>query len=74
MAKGDSITVTPDTTVAAILEDLPGAAAVLREHFGPGVTMPGQTWVDEPLAKACMLRGVDEKKLLTALRKLTPKG
>lgn len=66
----DHIEITPDTTVEALLEDLPSARAVLVKYFGAGVTMPGQTWTRESLAQACLIRGVNEQKLLSDLRKL----
>lgn len=67
----DHIEITPDTTVEALLEDLPSASAVLVKHFGAGVTMPGQTWTRESLSRVCLIRGVDEKKLVAELRKLS---
>ena len=66
----DHIEITPDTTVEAILEDVPAASAVLVKYFGAGVTMPGQTWTRESLSRACLIRGVDEQKLVAELRKL----
>lgn len=70
MAK-DEIQITPETTIEAILEDVPGGKDVLVKHFGAGVTMPGQTWTTEPLSRACTIRGVDTAKLLKALQKLS---
>lgn len=65
----DSIEVTPDTTLEAILESEPKAKEVLVKHFGAGVTMSGQTWMAETLSRACLIRGVDQGKLLKELRK-----
>lgn len=70
MAKGDTIEITHETTVEAILEALPRSEVVLRKYFGPGIAMPGQTWTAEPLKRACLLRGVSERKLLAALRRI----
>lgn len=66
----DSLSVTPDMTLEAILEDVPGALEILVKHFGAGASLPGQTWMSEPLAKACAIRGVDEGALLKDLRAL----
>lgn len=70
----DHIDITSDTSVEAILEDLPGAEAVLVKHFGAGVKAPGQTWMRESLSRACLIRGVDEQKVLADLRKLPRKA
>ncbi len=61
--------ITSDMTPEAILEAFPKAEAVLVKHFGAGVTMPGQTWLSEPLSRVCLMRGVDEKRLVSDLRK-----
>lgn len=70
----DDIEIAGTTTVETILEDLPAARDTLVRHFGAGVTMPGQTWTSEPLSRACLIRGVDEKALLADLRKALTKG
>lgn len=62
--------VTPDMTLEAILEDVPGAKEILVKHFGAGIASPGQTWMSEPLAKACAIRGVDAQGLLKDLAAL----
>lgn len=66
----DDINITPEMTVEAVLEDVPGGKEVLVKHFGAGVTMPGQTWTAEPLSQACAIRGVDLAKVLRDLKKL----
>lgn len=68
----DHISITGDTPLEAILEDLPAARDVLLTYFGAGVTMPGQTWTREPLRRACAMRGVDAEALLRDLRTATP--
>lgn len=61
--------ITSDMTPEAILEAFPKAEAVLVKHFGAGLTMPGQTWMAEPLSRVCLMRGVNEKQLVSDLRK-----
>ncbi len=65
----DSIQITEETTIEALLEDVPKSREILIKHFGVGVTMPGETWTHEPLTRACMIRGADAAKLLRELKK-----
>lgn len=67
----DSIEITKETTIEALLEDAPKSKDILVKHFGAGVTMPGETWTHEPLSRACMIRGADLAKLLKELQKLS---
>lgn len=61
--------ITPDLTIETVLEMSPAVKEVLVHHFGAGVTMPGQTWTNEPLSRAAVIRGVDLHALLEDLKR-----
>jgi hypothetical protein len=65
--------ITADLTVDTVLELSRKTRELLVKHFGAGVTAPGQTWTHEPLSKACLIRGVNVKKLLADLNAHVPK-
>lgn len=67
--ESDGVNISGETTLEALLEDVPQARETLVKYFGPGVLMPGQTWMSEPISHACVIRGVDEHTFLRDLRK-----